>query len=76
MFKMNEPVLVDSPSEALKNESGVFELVSPQGEVLLLACEPGLAMGVPERVSFDPRRTRTDNRWEIKKIAESPPASA
>lgn len=74
MLKLNETIVVDSPSAALKNESGVFELVSPLGEVLLLACQPGLEMGLPQHLSFDPRRTRSDNLWEIKKIAESPRA--
>jgi hypothetical protein len=72
LLKLNEVVLVESPSTALQNESGVFELASPMGDILLVTCEPGLKIGIPERVSFDPGRTRSDHRWEIKKIAELP----
>jgi hypothetical protein len=72
MFKLNQTVLVDSPSTALQNESGIFELVSPLGDIIQLACEPGLELGTPQRVSFDPKRKRSDQRWEIKKIAELP----
>ena len=73
MLELNRVILVDSPSLALKDERGIFELVSPLGDVIQVACEPGLEMGVPRHVSFDPKRRRTDHRWEIKKIAELPP---
>ncbi len=72
MIELNQVILVDSPAVALKNERGVFELVSPLGDVIQVACEPGLDMGTPQCVSFDPKRKRTDHLWEIKKIAELP----
>lgn len=71
-LKLNEAVLVESPSDALQNECGIFEIVSPLGDVIQVACEPGLALGVPEHLSFDPSRKRSDSRWKITKIAELP----
>jgi hypothetical protein len=72
LLKLNQVILAESPSAALQNESGVFELASPQGEVILVTCEPGLMLGAPQQVSFDPQRARSDHCWEIKKIAELP----
>jgi hypothetical protein len=74
MLQLNQVVLVDSPSVALKDERGIFELVSPLGDVILVSCQPGLDMSLPERVSFDPTRKRRDNRWAIRKLAELPDA--
>ncbi len=72
MIELNQVILVDSPAVALRNERGVFELVSPLGDVIHVACEPGLDLGTPHHVSFDPKRKRLDHLWEIKKIAELP----
>jgi hypothetical protein len=74
MLQLNQVILVDNPSVVLKDEGGVFELVSPLGDVMQVSCKPGLDMGVPENVSFDPARKRSDHRWAIKKIAELPAA--
>jgi hypothetical protein len=74
MLKLNEKILAESPSVALKEESGVFELVSPLGDVLELTCAPGLELGTPRRVSFDPEKKRSDHLWVITKIAEAPSA--
>jgi hypothetical protein len=74
MLQLNQVILADNPSIVLKDEGGVFELVSPLGDVIQVSCKPGLEMGLPENVSFDPTRKRPDNLWAIKKIAELPGA--
>ncbi|MGC2332726.1 MAG: hypothetical protein WA581_14825 [Candidatus Acidiferrales bacterium] len=74
MLRLNQVMLVGNPSVVLKDECGVFELVSPLGDVIQVSCKPGLDMGLPENVSFDPERKRSDNLWAIKKIAELPGA--
>ena len=72
MLELNQVILANSPSVVLKNESGIFELVSPLGDIIQVSCKPGLEMGLPENVSFDPARKRSDNLWTIKKLAELP----
>jgi hypothetical protein len=72
MLRLNETILVDTPSLALEGECGVFELTSPTGDVLHIECAPGLPAGVPRHVGFRPEKTRADLRWEITKIAEIP----
>ena len=74
MLQLNQVILVDSPSIALKDERGIFELVSPLGDVIQVSCRPGLDMGLPENVCFDPARKRPDNLWAIRKLAELPAA--
>jgi len=76
VLELNHVVVVDSPSLALKDERGIFELISPLGDVILVTCAPGLEMGVPEHVAFDPNKRRMDHCWEIRKIAELPDGSA
>ncbi|HEX4074905.1 MAG TPA: hypothetical protein VHX49_05870 [Candidatus Acidoferrales bacterium] len=72
MLRLNETILVDTPSLALEGERGVFELISPTGDVLRIECAPGLPTGVPLHVGFRPEKTRADLRWEVTKIAEIP----
>ncbi|MFY9688818.1 MAG: hypothetical protein WA369_11525 [Candidatus Acidiferrales bacterium] len=72
MLRLNETILVDNPSLALKGERGVFQLTSPTGDVLQIECGPGLPPDVPRYVAFLHERTRADLRWEIRKIAELP----
>jgi hypothetical protein len=72
VLKLNEVILVDNPSRALENECGIFEAVSPSGDVLRITCRPGLPQDLPYHVAFRPEKTRADLRWEIKKIAELP----
>jgi hypothetical protein len=74
MLQLNQVILVDNPSVVLKEEGGIFELVSPLGDVIQVSCKPGLEMGLPENVAFDPARKRSDNLWAIRKIAELPAA--
>jgi hypothetical protein len=74
MLELNQVILVDNPSVVLKDECGVFELVSPVGDVMQVTCKPALDMSLPENVSFDPARKRSDNLWAIRKLAELPGA--
>jgi hypothetical protein len=72
VLKLNEVILVHNPSHALENEHGIFEVISPIGDVLRLTCTPGLPQDLPYHIAFRPEKKRRDLRWEIRKIADLP----
>jgi hypothetical protein len=51
-------------AKALANESGVFEAVSPGGEIFKVECRPGASIA-----SLTPQRTH--GNWQVTKVAES-----
>jgi hypothetical protein len=75
VLKVNQVILVDTPSTALENESGIFEVVSPLGDVIRVTCVPGLPQVSPRHIAFRPEKKRADLRWEVRKIAELPGGS-
>ena len=71
MFKLNEPVSVESPYTALKDEKGLFEVVSPGGDVLQVSCSPGKPLNA-RWIKFSPELRRTGYRWTVTKISDDP----
>jgi hypothetical protein len=71
MLKLNEVILVDDPSSVLDHERGIFEVLSPLGDLIRVSCSPGLPAD-HQHVSFHPEKKRADFRWEVRKIAELP----
>jgi hypothetical protein len=60
---------VDNPAEVLRNENGVFEVVSPFGHVFEVTCKRGTKMGIRE---IDHPEEATWGRgviWRIRKLA-------
>jgi hypothetical protein len=43
-----DAVTVDNPAEILRNQIGVFEVVSPYGLVFQVTCQPGTTMKMRE----------------------------
>jgi hypothetical protein len=43
-----DAVTVDNPAEILRNQMGVFEVVSPYGLVFQVTCQPGTTMKMRE----------------------------
>lgn len=71
MFKLNQPVYVESAHEALKEETGVFEVVSPGGDILRASCTPGKPIAA-RWIKFVPELQRHDHLWSVTKIGEAP----
>ena len=71
MLELNESIRVPSAYEFLTAETGVFEVISPAGDVLRVVCRPGQHMRV-RHIKFSPEMRRADLIWQVKKISESP----
>ena len=62
-------VTVDNPAEVLRNQNGVFEVVSPYGMVFHVTCQPGTLMKMRE-VSKPPRNIEpVSMAWRIRKVS-------
>jgi hypothetical protein len=65
---LNGTVEVLNPAEVLRNQDGIFEVVSPYGHVFQVTCRRGAKMSVreisePERVQATESMT-----WRIKRV--------
>lgn len=64
-------VTVDNPAEVLRNQHGIFEVVSPYGLVFHVTCQPGTAMKMRE-VAKPPRKIEpVSMAWQIRKVSPS-----
>ena len=71
VFKPNVPVLVENPYEALKDERGSFEVVSPAGDIVRVSCRPGQPLSA-QWIKVSPESQRSDYRWRVTRISEDP----
>ena len=68
MFNVNEPVAVDRLETVLANESGIFEAVSPHGNIFRIACYPDhqvAILSVGKVAYMRPRRSA----WIVTRIS-------
>ncbi|HYX70276.1 MAG TPA: hypothetical protein VE825_14155 [Terriglobales bacterium] len=67
MLSINETLVTHDPAQALRNEAGIFELISPTGEKFQLTCRAGQSI-----VSFRyvPKGHNESREWQVKKVAE------
>jgi hypothetical protein len=67
----DSPLVVENPAEILRNEEGVFEVVSPYGHVFAVICRRGSQMKVREISQSEPAIDAMPQRsgWHIKRIA-------
>jgi hypothetical protein len=74
---------VENPAEALRNEDGIFRVISPYGQVFRVTCKKGHNMRIREIGSLEssPREVAhherfdgtgddpSTGRWQVEKIA-------
>ena len=68
-MKINETLCVSEPADVLGQETGIFLLNAPSGEVQIVVCSQPGAWSVRDR-QFFPESVRSDSAWRITKIAE------
>ncbi len=66
MLNLNETLLAHDPVEALRDEVGKFEVISPKGEKFTVICRPGVTIA-HILVETDGQFQR---KWEIRKVGE------
>ncbi len=70
-MKLHESVFAADPAQFLRNESGVFNLTSPNGVQLRVVCRRGRLRIVNQMRLPETERTRVV--WRIDKIGPAPP---
>lgn len=69
MKSVNWPMVVENPAEILRNEEGIFEVISPYGHVFQVVCHRGSQMNVREITQADASEiTPTRFVWRIKRV--------
>ena len=65
---LNGTVEVINPAEILRNQDGIFEVVSPYGHVFQVTCRRGTKMSVRE--ISEPQRSQSVESmvWRIKRV--------
>jgi hypothetical protein len=65
---LNGVVEVINPAEILRNQDGIFEVISPYGHVFQVTCRRGAKMSVRE-ISEPQRSQSVENTvWRIKRV--------
>jgi hypothetical protein len=59
---------VENPAEVLRNENGVFEVMSPYGYVFQVTCRPGTRMGISEVSEPKFAKVTQGTTWRIRRI--------
>jgi hypothetical protein len=68
MDTLNGMVEVINPAEILRNQDGIFEVISPYGHVFQVTCRRGTKMSVRE-ISEPQRCESVENMiWRIKRV--------
>jgi hypothetical protein len=67
--RIGDFVFVDDPAAVLRmlDESGLFEIVSPNGDAYHLTCQTGTVTKA-ERKGNDPKHQQQDLKWCIRKL--------
>jgi hypothetical protein len=65
---LNGTVEVINPAEILRNQDGIFEVISPYGHVFQVTCRRGTKMSVREM--SEPQRSQSAENmvWRIKRV--------
>ena len=68
-MRIGEFVFVSDPAAVLRSleESGLFEIVSPDGDAFHLTCQSGTVTKSESRGN-DPKHRQQDVKWMIRKI--------
>jgi hypothetical protein len=68
-MRIGEFVFVDDPAAVLRmlDESGLFEIVSPNGDSYRLTCQSG-TVTKSESQGTDPKHRQQDLKWCIRKL--------
>jgi hypothetical protein len=68
MVELNSTVEVEDPAEALRNQDGIFEVISPYGQVFQVTCRRGSRMGIREVGESENTAVPEPRRWRIQKL--------
>lgn len=60
---------VEDPAEILRNEDGIFKVVSPYGHIFEVTCRRGANMRICEIGKSETQLVSESRRWRIEKIA-------
>ncbi len=66
MLNLNETLLAYDPAEALKDETGKFEVISPTGEKFSVICRSGQSI---TNIRIETKR-HPSQQWHIRKVGE------
>jgi len=66
-LELNETIFAMDPAEALRGESGVYEVTSPTGQKFQAVCRPYHSISSFRQI---PEQRGLNNAWRIKKVAE------
>jgi hypothetical protein len=66
MLNLNETLLAYDPAEALRDETGKFEVISPTGEKFSVICRAGHSI-TNIRVET---KSHPSQQWHIRKVGE------
>jgi hypothetical protein len=66
-LELNESIYAMDPAEALRSETGVFELVSPTGQRFQATCRPNHSISSLKQLT---EVKGAPNTWRIKKVAD------
>ena len=69
MLILHKPILADDPDRILQFERGLFEVVSPQGETVRVACPP--ATKLKAQVPSNREHSTRQRWWRIEKLQDS-----
>jgi|HubBroStandDraft_6_1064221.scaffolds.fasta_scaffold607951_2 hypothetical protein len=58
----------DNPAEFLRNESGAFEVISPDGQVFFVTCRRGLRMNVRQISETKSVGNLQHMTWKIRRV--------
>ncbi len=72
----DSPLVVENPAEVLRNEEGIFEVVSPYGHVFAVVCHRGSQMKVREiSEAEDAAVMPSRSAWQIKRMKNASAAA-
>ena len=71
IVRIGEFVFVDDPAAVLRllDESGLFEIVTPNGDAYQLTCQTGTVTKT-EAIGNNPKQGQQNMKWCIKKLAD------
>jgi hypothetical protein len=59
----------ENPAEALRNENGIFKVISPYGHVFRVTCRKGANMRIREVGMAEDRSAAEPRAWRIERIS-------
>jgi hypothetical protein len=71
MPELNDTLEVVNPAEILRNQVGIFEVISPYGHVFQVTCRRGAKMSVREIGEPQRAQSTASKTWRIKRVASA-----